>query len=182
VKSKFDRPRLFGEVTTILIALVDFNAVVYFSEEDGWVEFDFGYEDEEGFTFFFEEKYLDELAELLFESGLDSDGQGISLEDQADYPSGAVTQVTFYGFSTLEMLTSRNLVLQYQAKISQLKAKTPFEGRVNDFLMSGLNAIYATSECIHKYSEKDDFNITCQLCGLRVWDPATLAELTGSWH
>jgi len=180
--SKFDKTRLFGEVTTILIAQLDFFARLYSDEAFKCVEFDFGFADEEGEHYFFEEEDLDQLGNLLYDSGLDSDAQPISWEDQDDFPSGADTQVDFFGFSTLEMLTSRDLVFQYHAQVSQLKAKTPFEVRVNEFLVQNLRLIYATSECHHEFSEKSGFSINCELCVLLVWDPETLAELTDSWY
>jgi hypothetical protein len=183
VKSKFDKPRLFGEVITILISMLDFSVQVFNDEEDNWTEFTFEFDDDEGTHYFFEQDDLEELVTLLFDTGMDTDGQGISIEDQENYyPSGANWQLSFYGFTELELLTSRDNILLYKSQSEKLKAKTPFDARVKEFLVQCLDVIYETSECNHEFSDKDDMSINCKLCGLLVWDPATLAELTGSWH
>ena len=182
MKSELAIPKLFGEVFSILHVQLDFYARVFFSEE-GAVEFSFGFEDEELNSYeFFEEGDLEHLAKLLFDTELDTDGQPISTEDQEDYPSGAVTQVTFYRYATLELLTSRNSVLQHKAKAEGLTASTPFEVRVKEFLVTTLGLIHSTSECKHKFVEDDDFSQNCRSCGILIWDPESLSELTDGWY
>jgi hypothetical protein len=184
LESNFDLPRLFGEIITILGAQIDFSPRLFSDEGEDWVEFDFVIEEDKGDHYFFEQSDIEDLADLLFETELDMQWVGISIEDQErSHPSGAVQQGDFYGYSDLQLLTSRDAVLQYKSQVELLKPKTPFETRLIEFFVASLGLIYATSECVHEFPDDDEiYSKNCVVCGTLVWDPDALKELTRSWH
>ena len=184
MESNFDLPRLFGEITTILGAQIDFCARLFTNEIEDLVEFDFMIEDDKGDHYFFEEDDIENLADLLYETELDSEWVGISIADQeAYYPSGAFRQENFWGYSNLQLLTSRDAVLHFQSQAGLLKPETEFETRLIEFLVTSLGLIYATSECVHEFPDNDEtYSKNCVVCGTLVWDPDALKELTRSWH
>lgn len=177
--SKINLPRLFGEVFTLMAPLSDFYCRIYSNEEGDIVEFDFGCDMPAGKIQFFQDEDIEDFLRLLSESGLDSDAQAISVEDQVDFPNGAKSQIDYFGFANLELLTTRQAISTFSSSVRKLKSRSTFDEELHAFLTECLDAIGETLHCWHVFEvdEKAFFGTSCQYCRQSYSDPDRFLEL-----